>query len=211
VAGLSTFLAVTVPSETGGFMTDRARLTLLLRGGPEAELVAANGVLQAFEFGRTRPRDWPQRYLATVEERPADSYDARAGKFCFLIPHYEDTGQTGRVLEETRRAVEDAGELPAAVRPVLWTEAAYVTAAYENDPAAAREYLERAKGKRALVEDYQRSRAEAAILLAEGDAAGAFQAAERGLEELEKAAPSGIAILGREQLEGIKAGAQAEA
>jgi hypothetical protein len=75
-----------------------------------------------------------------------------------------------------QEALACADQLPAAARGSLMLAAATFYALHDSDAAAARAYLDRAR-RGLLPAAHQRQVAEAAVRLAEGDAAGARQAA----------------------------------
>ena len=73
---------------------------------------------------------------------------------------------------------------PAPLRPVFLIEAAYITAR-RGDPATARAYLDQS-AKSPVTKSWARARAEAAVLLAEGQTVQAAEAARAGVEALKR-------------------------
>jgi hypothetical protein len=205
VSGFMNFVAVTVPSTTGGFLTDRSRFLLLRRGGIAAERAAASALLGARNMAGERPRDWPASSLSLLESATDTSFDSLLGQSSHVVKYYEDIGQPERALATLDRVVEHIDTLPSLLHPTLRLERAYLTAVVRGDAAAAREDLERI-GPNALVEPWDRLRAEAAILFAEGNAAGARELAVRALEQLADATQYGTTRLGRDQLEAFVSG-----
>ena len=196
------FLAVTIPSKTGGFLTDRARFLLLRRGGPEAELAAASALLNARNMAGERPRNWPASAVATVERAGDAKFDSLMGQFSHVVRYYEDTGRLPEALERLETVVRRVDLLPPILQPMIWLERAYLTAIVKRDAAQAREDLGRV-GARALVESWDRQRAEAAILLAEGNASAARELARSALTQIGATTQYGTTRLGRDQLEAM--------
>jgi hypothetical protein len=78
-----------------------------------------------------------------------------------------------------------AKSYPVASRPVIYLEAAYYTARYRADAAAARAYLEQSKGG-LLVKPHSEMLAEAAVLLAERNHVLALDRARGALASIQR-------------------------
>lgn len=168
-----------LPTRLGGFVSDGARLLMLLRGGPEAERWCGLAAIYGASMGGTRPRDWPASWVARATALPDDTLDGTGGRL-LAYARALDTGDAagaGRLLDHSLGHLEG---LPAAFRPSVMLEAAYYTARHRNDPATARAWLDRAKGGM-MVERHTRLRVEAAVLLAEGRSGEAAERAGEGL------------------------------
>lgn len=204
ISGFANFVAVTVPSTSGGFLTDRSRFLLLRRGGVAAERAAASALLSARNMAGERPRDWSASSLSLLESATDISLDSLLGQSSHVVKYYEDVGLPERALAILDRVVGHIDTLPSLLRPMLRLERAYLTAVVRGDAAAAREDLEHV-GPKAFVEPWERLRAEAAILLAEGNADGAREVAARALEQSAGVTQYGTTRLGRDQLEALVA------
>jgi hypothetical protein len=169
------FLISIVPSGKRGVLTDGAKLLSLLRGGPEAERHCAIAALTGSSLGGTRPRDWQPELLKVATSLPDGSAsDATAALLAYRWAL--DRGDVERAGEFLDRALAGRQKLPAISRPALFLEAAYFTARHSGDAIAARAFLAQGKGG-AIIEPCTRLRAEAAVLLAEGDRIAAQQRA----------------------------------
>ncbi|MEM6673662.1 MAG: hypothetical protein AAF726_12520 [Planctomycetota bacterium] len=205
ISALLNFLAVVVPRTTGGFLSDRGRLQVLLGGGEPARICAASGRLLALELDGVRPRDWPRDELDVLRAANGTSLDELVGRLGFLVPYAEDAGDLAGAQAELDAVLRAYGDLPSSLRAGVLIESAFLAAMARGDGDQARAQLDRA-GKAALVEPYLRSRAEAATLQAEGDHESARSTAERGLAELDRATPTGSVQMVRDQLEALVAG-----
>lgn len=167
-----------IPMRFSGFASDGARLLRLLRGGPEAQREAAILSIMAVSVAGTAPRDWPAETVsAAASVRDGSSDECTA---CLLAySHDLDRGEVDSARRTLHRALELADRYPPAFIPALMVEAAFFEGFVSRDAAAARAYLTEVPAKTIAVTPFDRLRAEAAIALAEGDAAGAREHVER--------------------------------
>ncbi|HEX5870471.1 MAG TPA: hypothetical protein VFY65_08650 [Longimicrobium sp.] len=175
-AGLG--IVTLIPMRFSGFASDGARLLRLVRGGPDAEREAAILSLMALSTAGTAPRDWPGetvRAAAAVRDGSADECSA-----CVLAyAHDLDRGDLAGARASLHRALELADRYPPPFVPGLMAEAAFFEGFVTRDAAAARAYLAEVPEKTIAVAPFDRLRAEAAVAIAEGDAAGARERLER--------------------------------
>lgn len=186
VFSLLIFIATAIPMTTGGMATDGARVMRLLGAGPMAQREAALMPLVAMWGAGVPPREWPadlvQQSLA-IEDGSVDEYNA----YVLAYSHALDGGDTGTARSHLARARQLVEGLPDAFRPSLYVEDAYFAARHDRDVVRARELLAKVP-KRALgVTAYERARADAAILAAEGDI---VQARRVAMDALAAAPPS---------------------
>ncbi|HEU4883482.1 MAG TPA: hypothetical protein VFT45_14575 [Longimicrobium sp.] len=167
-----------IPMRFSGFASDGARLLRLARGGPEAEREAAILSIMAISVAGTAPRDWPAETVrAAIAARDGSSDECTA---CLLAyTHALDRAEIDAARETLHRALELADQYPPAFVPALMVEAAFFEGFVSGDAAAARAYLAELPEKTIAVTPFDRLRAEAAVALAEGDAAGARERIER--------------------------------
>jgi hypothetical protein len=167
-----------IPMRVSGFASDGARLLRLVRGGPQARREAAILSLAAISSADTAPRDWPQNTVrAAVSVRDGSSDECSA---CLMAySHHLDRGDTGAARGALHRALELADRYPPPFVPGLMAEAAFFEGFVSRDAAAARAYLAEVPETTIAVIPSDRLRAEAAVALAEGDAAGARERIER--------------------------------
>lgn len=167
-----------IPMRFSGFSSDGARLLRLARGGPEAEREAAMLALIAISTAGTAPRDWPEDTVrAVVAARDGTSDECTANLLAYS--HRLDRGDTAGARAALHRALELADRYPPAFVPGLMAEAAFFEGFVSRDAAAARAYLAEVPEKTIAVTPFDRLRAEAAVAIAEGDAAAARERIER--------------------------------
>jgi hypothetical protein len=159
------FLITIIPYRYAGLDSDGAQLLDLLRGGTRTERKKRLLAFTAQSWSGVRPRGWDaanlQRLLELRSGLPEDA-------LIDLLAYYHalDRGENalaGGYLAEGMQLAEQAQE---QLRPLLYLEAAFFQAVYQNNPAHARQMYEQARG--GLVEAHTRLRAEAAVLLTEG-------------------------------------------
>jgi hypothetical protein len=201
LAGLAIFLATISPQQSGGALSDGAQLLALLRGGPQIELHYLSLEIQAASLRGVRPRDWfiTQLMQAFAHDQQKDDDWATAG----LLVYYHaldsnDTAAAGRFLEQVLDGYE--GYSPG-MRHSLALAAAFYQAHHCQDPIRGRAWLER--GRDGLFGPHTRLRAEAALLLAEGQPGLAAQKARQGLEAAARFYDRGMAVAETEWMKAI--------
>ncbi|HEY3265887.1 MAG TPA: hypothetical protein VGM37_03085 [Armatimonadota bacterium] len=153
---------------------------------------------QATLLGRVaagqRPRDWDEGLLSRALRDPWGGYDSWAHTMLSL--HYLDAGrpERARIVLEAALAVGD--------HPALRYEAAFLEGLYAHDAAAARMHWEAAGPKE---DDADARRAEAAVLLAEGDLSAARAAAGAAIALLNTEIGAGLAAAKEERLRDLLA------
>jgi hypothetical protein len=178
------FLVNLFPCRVGGFSSDGAKLLLLLRGGPKAERQTALSVLVGMSYAGRRARGWPPGLVERAIALPDGSAEDTAGA---LLAYYWllDQGDAAGAAQFLDRALAGRDRYPTASRPVLFLEAAYFTARHRGDAAGARTFLKQSKGGM-LVQRWAELRAEAAVLLAEGNRDAARLRAQEGLAAIRR-------------------------
>lgn len=183
VVSAGAFVIAIIPARASGFVTDGGRLLRLLKGGPEAEREAAMLPLVGLYTAGTPARQWPAELVRrSLEPRDGSSEECAARSLAFY--HALDSGDVDGAAEHVDRMVELVGTYPPGFVPAIWAEAAYFEAAHRGRADVAREYLSRVPEKTMVVKEFERARAQAALALAEGDAAGAGEIARKALEQL---------------------------
>ncbi|MFV9504937.1 MAG: hypothetical protein AB4911_10280 [Oscillochloridaceae bacterium umkhey_bin13] len=187
---LAIAVATLLPLPTAGFQTDGRRLMMLLRGGARAERWCATALATAMTLVQ-RPREVPPALLATALGLPDASLDD-LGAHTIAYSVALDQGDRAAAEAHLNYVLTHQARLPAALRPALGLESAYL-AALRGEAEAARNEFEAAR-KGALIEAYTLARVEAAVLHAEGRPAEASARAQVGLDLLAKLqpGPSGI-------------------
>ena len=172
-----------IPIKEKGLLSDGARILMLLRGGKIADRWCALWATYAGSAAGRRPRDWDPALMQQATSVPDGSVDD-AGSSMLAYAWALDRGDLEAAGEFLVRAREAVVKVPILGPPTA-AEAAFFAARYRGDVAAARALLTDAHG--GILEEHARLRAEAATLLAEGDAAGAQERARRALHDLENA------------------------
>jgi len=158
-----------IPYVAAGLSSDGRRVLLLARGGPLAErhsaVMAMSGWFATGQSGAWDPVT-VERALAAGDDGTLDAVMARYLAYLHALDT-QDTADAGAHIGVLRDGVAVA---PPSLRPVIYAEAAYYTAAYRGDARAARALLERAT-QSPVLDAHTRRRAEIAVLLAGEDPA----------------------------------------
>lgn len=183
-----------LPTRSGGFYSDGARILRLLRENEETEREVALITLTGLTLGGTRPRDWN----AALVRRSAEIRDGGAfevGGLQFAYAHALDKGDVAAARTHLHAALRRTARLPAASRAAVQLTAATYYALFEDDAAQARSFLNLAGRGGQLSAPHQRRLAEAAVLLAERRIAEAVELAHAARDLIERAVDRGSAAL----------------
>jgi hypothetical protein len=173
-----------LPFRIGNVWSDGALLWHVVRGGAAFDRTQRDLLTPSSHATPLRPRDWPAGLIARIEKSPGEPLWQRFADYLWYI-HLLDCGDPAVAGTHLHRLLEDWSATDA---PEYALEAAYFLARHERDAAGARQWLER-DPRPVDGEPWVRRRAEAAVLAAEGDAAGARQRIEEALGAL-RAEPS---------------------
>ena len=168
-------LVTLLPLNQGAFVNDGKKILQLLRPGAAADGYAALMGLGSYVIAGVGPRDWDPGLLARATSLADGSYEDLGGRH-MAHTHALDHGDVEAAGEHIRYMLDHAAEAHPPYRPVIDVAAAYFEAAYGGDAASARRRLEGA-GKSVLLsfDPTARIRAKGAVLLAEGNAEGAYE------------------------------------
>lgn len=195
-------LVTLFPGRTGGFQTDGARLLMLLRGGPRADRWCAVAVLGAAAMSDQRPRDWSPDLVRQATAVTDGSLDD-VGATMMAYQRALDLGVSEEAKGFLDRALAARDSYPAPYRSSITLEAAYFEARHQGDAPAARAWLEESGNPGWPIEPQTRLRAEAAVLLAEGEPEEAKERAAEGLEKVGDSTVPGIARAEKDWLQEI--------
>jgi hypothetical protein len=181
-------------------VSDGVAIRFLKRGGPEAERECSLLLLAAASIGGQRPREWDADLIRIAEAPEAGSGAHRVAiqgvRYNWLI----DTGQIESAGQLLTVIVES--EMPPRAKAIWQTQMAWFKAFYQHDLAAACEWSEKVSARFKSPElRCARLKTDAAIALLEHQWSEAETAARDALNECDKLADLGIALVIREKLE----------
>lgn len=175
------FVLSLVPMTAKGLMSDGRRLGRLLQRGAAAEREVALLLLTGLSVHGTRPRDLPEASLRILIQHDDRDLFAIVGRFIGYF-HQLDHGAPDKALELLRAVLAQADRLPLPTRQMVEAEHSYWLATFQGATIPAREALRRAG--RCELAPAALLRAQAAVLLAEGNQRKAKDAANEALAAL---------------------------
>ena len=173
---------------------------MLREGGPEAVRWSAIGALDGASMAGERPRDWDEELVQSSLAHRDNSLDD-AGASSTAHYHALDLDRKDEAEALLERALS-ADAVPEMMRSQVLLEAAFFQAYFRHDAGEARTFFSEARPEKVL-EKHPPLRAEAAILLAEGENEGAKEKARKSLKALDGSFSPGTAKLEQEWLERI--------
>lgn len=191
-----------IPEQNWPASSDGYKLLQYWQKGEDAAAIKYLYLLSGAAQVGVRPRDWPAPYMDGLVVSSGHT-NRRMEALLQQYYHILDRGlieQAGRSLDQAL-LLSRGEQMPSAG---LYWEAAYYTAWYRQQPGLARQWLNRAQAG-FLDEAQTRARAEAAILLSEGNPDEALIWVEKGLAASELSYKPGMALAERDWLEQIKA------
>ncbi len=186
-----------IPEQTWSSSSDGYKLLQYWRKGTDATAIKYLYLLSGAAQSGVRPRDWHEDYLDDLMD-PSMPLNHRMHALLLSYLSEMDKGfieQAGRSLDQAL-LLSRGEKLPSAS---LYWEAAYYNARFRNQPILARQWLSRAQ-KGFLDEEQTRARAEAAILIAEGQFEQAMIWIDKGLSVLDWSLEPGTAKAEQEWL-----------
>ncbi len=192
----------TIPLKVGYMSTDGRRLLDLAQKNPQGQRFSA---LHRFIVGirkGVRPRDMDPDIIDPLLALPETSMDHISG---LLIAYYLklDTGELKQAGIYLDQALDMIDHYPPLFRGSLLLEGAYFEAHIRHRPNIARQWFEQIQ-EQALIPPYALLRAEASLLLAEGNQETARTKAQRGLECAQhNPFMVGFAMADQERLQGL--------
>lgn len=190
IFGTIYFLSSIKPgSYYSGQPADGGRIVSLLRGGPAADRWCALAALYGADQRGQRPRDWDEALIHQALQGFDHTQDGQNAR----LLAYQWALDNGRIAE-ANRWLEEAIAIQPTWMPgtqvrLVW-EKVYFSARYLHDVVSARQGL--AQIRQNVANQPQHLRAEAAVLLAEGQIARAQTTAQAALASLSTQMPTGV-------------------
>jgi hypothetical protein len=186
------FLTAMKPGQyNNGMPADGGRIITLLQGNETADRWCALVLLNGADVLGQRPREWDAALVQKVLAITDGSYDTLSAKML----GYQWALDNGRI-EDAAQLLDEALETWAAWvsggRGRLALEKAYFIARHRHNALEARQWFDQVR--RSRISQPLQQRAEAAILLAEGNHQAATMLAQAGLDALQKETPSGTIL-----------------
>ena len=188
-----------------GLPADGGRIFSLLQGGPMAERWCTLVLLNGADALGQRPRDWDATLVykaMTMADGTHDDLSARILGYQWAL----DNGRMEMAWRLLDEALENWTAWMSGARINLTLEKAYFLAYHRRNAHDARLWFEQVRQKRMMCPIHHR--AEAAILLAEGNYPEAQAQAASGLAALAKEVPSGTVLAESDWCEDILRRAQ---
>jgi hypothetical protein len=183
-----------IPTRTGGFYSDGARLRRLLREDESAEQEVALLALTGLSLGGTRPRDWDPALVARCANIRDGSALEAAGQL-YAYTHAADLGELARARPHLEAALKLADQLPTPARSSLQLHAATFFALFDGDIVRAAHHYRLGNRYIMLSAPHQRVLADAAVQLAGGNRDVAATAAGEALRLSPRCPDRGVAAL----------------
>ena len=192
VASLTFFFSAMKPGlYRTGLPADGGRIASLLQGDKLAERWCTLVLLNGADALGLRPRDWDATLVykaMTIADGTHDDLSARIMGYQWAL----DSGRIDMAWRLLGEALENWVAWTSGARMNLILEKAYFLAHYRRNAYDARQWFEQVRRKRAIRP--LQYRAEAAILLAEGNYQAAQAQAASGLMTLQKEVPTGMVL-----------------
>jgi hypothetical protein len=200
-AGVSMLMGIlaSLPVAGGSWPSDGVRMRLLWRDGPAAARSCSLDSLTGATMRGVRPKDLDPELLRIASSLPDGSIeDLSAARHCYNCA--VDSGRIEEAGELLAEIVEGRQQLPDERRPVWLCEAAWFEAAFRQDAAAARKWMEHPENRVSRASAGARLKAQAAIAALEGRFGEAEKLAQQALRELDRGPDLGMVRSIRETL-----------
>ena len=180
------YLAVfnALPLKVGYLSTDGRRMLDLVRNTPQGQRFSALYGCSVSTRKGIRPRDLEPMLIDRILSIPEASMEHISG---LLTAYFValDKGQIERAGNYLDQALDNHAYYPELFRGSLLLEGTYFESHIRHQPDVARKWFNKIQEK-ALIEPYSLLRAEAALLLAEGDVESAQDKARQGLVDVQR-------------------------
>ena len=185
-SGINLYMAIfnSLPLKLGYLRTDGRRLLDLIKNNPAGQRFAALYGINASLRQGIRPKDLASTFIEQAIALPENSSDHVTG-LLMAYTYALDKGELEKAASYLDKALDLHLYFPELFRGALLLEGAFFEANVRNNTRAARQWFNKMT-ETALISPTALARAEAALLLAEGDYPAAREKAQQGLESVIK-------------------------
>lgn len=177
------FAGTMIPSRSGGFMSDGARLLSLLNGGEKSRYEEAVLSVTALLGAGKLPSEYPADLIERLTARAPDSFLGFNGHF-IAFTHYFDRGETDRALPLARIVEDHISAVPKAFEGHYLKEVVFFHAFLAGDAEAAHAHWAAIQKQAERDPDAALLRVEAALALLDGQTEAAGDFARKGLVKI---------------------------
>ncbi|HKL15322.1 MAG TPA: site-2 protease family protein [Balneolaceae bacterium] len=199
-------LAALLPTKSNGFESDGTQLLDLKRGGDKALIKQKLMVLSIAAWNGTRPRDLDKDELLSLLQMTESSKSTTALSVRLISAlYYLDRGEVDNAetaLDYIIECLKEEGNV--VLEGTIYSEKAFIAAAFRKNAETAREFLKKAKKRYAEAQTI--ARAEAALSVLTNNIEEARARANEGIAAADVSLSKGSAIFDKEMLNILKDG-----
>ncbi|MEI6410057.1 MAG: M50 family metallopeptidase [Bacteroidota bacterium] len=177
------FIATLIPTRSGGFMSDGARLISLLSKGENARYEEANLAITAMLGAGKLPGDYPADMLARLLTRAPDNLLGLNGHY-FAFTHHLDRGETKKAWPLAQAIQTHIDAIPGPFQAHYLKDVVFFYAFLAEDRDAAQACWASIQKAAEKAPDAATFRVKAALALLENDVEQAKDFAEKGMAKL---------------------------
>lgn len=196
------FLATSIPSRVGGFMSDGKQFLEVLRGGEAVMERQRFSTLMAQSMAGIRPRDWDADWLEPATRNPGSDPMRLVATRQMAMLAAQDRGDTSAADAHAEWLSEHYEDYPLGFRQSLTIELCLHALARGN-PTVARMWMAQSKG--GVVDKSRRALAEAELALADGNKPLALGKHIEARSQLKNGMDAGLSQLTAERLDALMA------
>jgi hypothetical protein len=195
-----------IPSNSGALESDGTQLLDLRRGGIKSVIKQRIMALLVSIWNGGRPREMNKAEIDNLLELTQSNTDSNALSIRLLAFGYHlDNGEIDHAesfLDEVIECIEQQKNI--MIEGTVFSEKAFVLAAFRRDPVTAQMFLD--KAKKGYTEEFTIAKAEAAILLLNSKIEEAIDRAKEGLIAAEESISKGSSVFEIEMLKVLSDG-----
>lgn len=177
------FVGTMIPTRSGGFMSDGARLLSLLNGGEKSRYEEAVLAVTALLGAGKLPGEYPADLIERLTARAPDSLLGFNGHF-IAFTHHLDRGETARALPLAHIVQEHISTIPKAFQGHYLKDVVFFHAFLTRDAGAAHAHWANVQKQAERDPDAAAFRVKAALALLDGHVGTARDFARKGLAKI---------------------------